>query len=152
MVQMRSILDVADNSGARKIAVAMAEGPEAGLALMEQLELPGLDGPPLSLQQLLRAGRPLLLVFADPDCGPCIALAPRIAEWQRDHAADLQRFGQFKRDLADFVEPLEAEMGFVRGDLWDQSRHSAFHARARRASRTDQLEPPRRRPSRSRVA
>lgn len=49
-------------------------------------ELPVRAGGAMSLDQLLKPGRPLLLVFADPDCGPCIALAPEIAEWQRRHA------------------------------------------------------------------
>ena len=52
-------------------------------------ELPALDGPPLSLAGLLQRGRPMLLVFTDPDCGPCIALAPQVAAWQRDLAGDV---------------------------------------------------------------
>jgi hypothetical protein len=46
-------------------------------------DLPARGGGSLSLDGLLRPGRPLLLVFADPDCGPCIDLAPEVAEWQR---------------------------------------------------------------------
>ncbi len=54
-----------------------------------EFELPTFEGPPVTLAALRDGGRPVLLVFTDPDCGPCIALAPEIAEWQRDHAADL---------------------------------------------------------------
>ena len=39
-----------------------------------------------------------------------------------DDAADLQRRGQLEGDLADLVEPLEAEMRLVRGDLEHASR------------------------------
>src|SRR5690606_25392700 len=35
----------------------------------------------------------------------------------RDDAADLHGLGEFEGDLADAVEPLEAEMGLVGGDL-----------------------------------
>ncbi len=60
---------------------------------------PGSEAPPfkltaggeaVSLQGLLRRGSPVLLIFTDPDCGPCIALAPRIADWQRAHGAQLE--------------------------------------------------------------
>jgi peroxiredoxin len=40
--------------------------------------LPRLDGGELSLSEY--AGRPVLLVFSDPDCGPCIAGAPRLEQ------------------------------------------------------------------------
>ena len=69
-----------------------AEGAGGGIPFGSRapdFELPGLDGSQRSLQGLLRAGRPLLLVFADPDCGPCIALAPELAGWQREYAGEL---------------------------------------------------------------
>lgn len=69
-----------------------ARGVAGGLPLGSRapdFELPALDGRTRSLNGLLRAGRPLLLVFADPDCGPCIALAPELAEWQHEHAGEL---------------------------------------------------------------
>ncbi len=46
-------------------------------------ELPGLDGAPVSLDSL-GGGEELLLVFSDPDCGPCSALMPQVAQWQRE--------------------------------------------------------------------
>lgn len=52
-------------------------------------ELSARGGGAISLAGLLGAGRPLLLVFADPGCGPCIAFAPEIASWQRRHAEQL---------------------------------------------------------------
>jgi len=36
----------------------------------------------MALDDLLAPGRPVLLVFTDPECGPCQALLPKIAEWQ----------------------------------------------------------------------
>ena len=52
-------------------------------------ELPDLQGHKLSLDALRSAGRPLLLVFSDPGCGPCSALLPDLARWQREFAERL---------------------------------------------------------------
>lgn len=43
--------------------------------------LPRLDGGELSLEDF--RGRPLLLIFSDPACGPCDTLAPRLEEAHR---------------------------------------------------------------------
>ena len=61
--------------------------PELGLD-------PGTPAPPfaiplttaetITLDELLDPGLPLLLVFTSPDCGPCHALMPAIAQWQRE--------------------------------------------------------------------
>lgn len=48
--------------------------------------LPAVEGGQLTLTGLLELGRPVLLVFTDPDCGPCHALMPRVAHWQRSLA------------------------------------------------------------------
>jgi peroxiredoxin/uncharacterized membrane protein YphA (DoxX/SURF4 family) len=48
--------------------------------------LPDLDGHEVELGGLLAGKRPVLLVFADPGCGPCRALLPQLAVWQNDHA------------------------------------------------------------------
>jgi methylamine dehydrogenase accessory protein MauD len=42
-----------------------------------------LSGAATELTHLLAAGKPLLLLFVHPRCGPCEALLPQIAEWQR---------------------------------------------------------------------
>lgn len=52
-------------------------------------QLQSTDQGRVSLPSLLAAGRPLLLVFSDPDCGPCEALMPMVATWQRELAAAL---------------------------------------------------------------
>jgi peroxiredoxin len=43
--------------------------------------LPRLDGGELSLSEY--AGRRVLLVFSDPDCGPCDLLAPKLERFSR---------------------------------------------------------------------
>jgi methylamine dehydrogenase accessory protein MauD len=55
-----------------------------------QFELPDLDGNVVSLESLRDGMREVLLVFTDPGCGPCSALMPEVAAWQRDHPAALR--------------------------------------------------------------
>jgi peroxiredoxin len=47
--------------------------------------LPRLDGGDLSLSDY--AGRPVLLVFSDPDCGPCNVLAPKLERLSKETPA-----------------------------------------------------------------
>jgi methylamine dehydrogenase accessory protein MauD len=49
-------------------------------------ELPSVDGKAVSLGALRAAGRPVLLLFTDPRCGPCNALLSEVARWQQAHA------------------------------------------------------------------
>ena len=70
-------------------APAPAEQPAAGLLVgtpAPAFQLPGLHGEVLTLDALLASGRPALLAFVDPGCGPCNALLPDLARWQRELA------------------------------------------------------------------
>ncbi|GER90708.1 hypothetical protein KDW_48700 [Dictyobacter vulcani] len=49
----------------------------------------GLDGEIISLHGLLAVGKPVVLVFTDPDCAPCAVLIPEIGRWQRAYASKL---------------------------------------------------------------
>jgi peroxiredoxin len=51
--------------------------------------LDGADGERHSLASLLSGARRLLVIFSDAGCGPCDALMPEIAGWQRDHREHL---------------------------------------------------------------
>lgn len=51
--------------------------------------LTGLHGETMTLDALRAAGKPVMLVFSDPNCGPCNAMMPDIGRWQRDHASAL---------------------------------------------------------------
>ena len=46
-----------------------------------EFELPSVSGAPVSLSHL--RGRRVLLVFSDPECGPCDSLAPRLEHLSR---------------------------------------------------------------------
>src|SRR5262249_43727065 len=52
-------------------------GLKAG-AVAPEFRLPRIDGGELTLAEL--RGRRVLLVFSDPECGPCEELAPRLQE------------------------------------------------------------------------
>jgi peroxiredoxin len=79
-----------------------ARGSGAGLAVgaePPEFSLPALDGAIVSLESLRERGLPALLVFSDPRCGPCSALAPRVAGWQRDLGGKLSVWVVARGDL-----------------------------------------------------
>lgn len=51
--------------------------------------LPDLAGELVSLDALRAAGKPILLLFSDPECGPCNALLPEVGRWQRQNFGKL---------------------------------------------------------------
>jgi peroxiredoxin len=58
------------------------EGLKAGVSA-PTFELPDLAGRPVSLAD--KRGRRVLLVFSDPECGPCDVLLPDLARLEREH-------------------------------------------------------------------
>ncbi len=65
-----------------------APHPVAGLPVetpAPAFALPTLDGTRVALAALRAPGKPVLLVFSDPGCGPCTALLPTLARWQHEH-------------------------------------------------------------------
>lgn len=73
---------------AQRPPAAPAAGlPEGSPAPAFRLE--GLHGETMTLDALRAAGKPVMLIFSDPGCGPCNALLPDIGKWQRDHASRL---------------------------------------------------------------
>jgi peroxiredoxin len=74
-------------------AHAPAPAPEiAGLPIgapAPAFALNGLFGETLTLDSLRAAGKPVMLVFSDPGCGPCNTLLPQFARWQREYASRL---------------------------------------------------------------
>jgi len=52
-------------------------------------ELSAYDGGSRSLAHLLAPGKPLLLIFTSPTCGPCVVLFQEIKDWQRAHSDKL---------------------------------------------------------------
>lgn len=63
--------------------------PAEGLPVGAQAPTFGLEslyGETLTLEALLSSDKPVMLLFTDPDCGPCDALLPEIGRWQEEHA------------------------------------------------------------------
>ena len=48
--------------------------------------LPTLSGETTTLQALRALGKPVVLIFSDPGCGPCTAFLPEVGRWQREAA------------------------------------------------------------------
>jgi thiol-disulfide isomerase/thioredoxin len=62
---------------------SLPSGLPSGL-LAPGIELPDIDGNPISLDALCDRGLPIVLVFMSRDCGPCLRLMPDLGRW---HAA-----------------------------------------------------------------
>src|SRR5215217_9207929 len=78
-----------DGSGPRSAAAAAAPLSEPGLPIgtpAPAFALPGLYGEILTLDSLCAVGKPVLLVFSEPTCGPCTTLLPDLGRWQRAEA------------------------------------------------------------------
>jgi peroxiredoxin/uncharacterized membrane protein YphA (DoxX/SURF4 family) len=74
------------------LAVPGLEESVVGLAVgtpAPAFRLSDLDGGEVALSDLRRSDKALLLLFSDPDCGPCAAFLPEVAVWQRDNASQL---------------------------------------------------------------
>src|SRR6266550_4681270 len=74
-----------------RVALAAEVGPE-GLpidSIAPDFELPAYHGGTRSLRSLLEHGKPLMLLFTSPHCGPCIVIFKEIKEWQELHKDQL---------------------------------------------------------------
>lgn len=70
--------------GASTLTAGLAVGTRA-----PGFRLSGLDGKTATLDSLRSAGKPIVLVFTDTQCGPCKLLLPALRRWQSDYAAHL---------------------------------------------------------------
>jgi peroxiredoxin len=77
-------------------------------------ELTAYAGGTTSLRDLLAHGKPLLLVFTNPTCGPCVVLFEEIKKWQQAHSEQLTialiSFGTIKEN---FVNVARNSLGQV---------------------------------------
>ena len=71
------------------------DGLKAGTPAPD-FRLPGLDGREMTLRDFRK--RPLLLVFSDPECGPCDELAPQLEKIHRQRT-DLRLLMVSRRDV-----------------------------------------------------
>jgi uncharacterized membrane protein YphA (DoxX/SURF4 family)/thiol-disulfide isomerase/thioredoxin len=52
-------------------------------------ELTGFDNAGGSLKHLLAYDKPVMLLFANPKCGPCAAIFQEVGHWQQHHSAQI---------------------------------------------------------------
>ena len=109
----------------RRLSVKTSAPPQ-GLPLdsiAPPFELAAYAGGKGSLAQLLAYGKPLLLIFTNPNCRPCVVLFKEIKEWQESHSEQLTialiSFGTIKEN---FVNVARNRLGQV---LLQQEREVA---------------------------
>jgi prepilin signal peptidase PulO-like enzyme (type II secretory pathway) len=73
-----------------KLGVPAQSGEQAPSGLPVGTQAPAfslvdLNGKTHTLKSLLELGKPLVLIFSDVNCGPCTALMPDIAHWQKEY-------------------------------------------------------------------
>lgn len=71
-----------DLDAARKLAALGRAGLPVGYDA-PMFALPDLRGEPTALSTLLERGKPVLLMFMSPWCGPCTGLTPKVHRWQQ---------------------------------------------------------------------
>ncbi|HLZ57725.1 MAG TPA: MauE/DoxX family redox-associated membrane protein [Ktedonosporobacter sp.] len=74
------------------LTIAPQSAPLAGLEVgypAPAFSLADAGGQTHNLQDLLAGGKPLLLLFAEPSCGPCTALFPEVGRWQHAYQEKL---------------------------------------------------------------
>jgi peroxiredoxin/uncharacterized membrane protein YphA (DoxX/SURF4 family) len=76
-------------------------------------ELADLTGEVITLAALRKPGMPVLLVFTDPNCGPCNALLPDIARFQGENA-EIVTLAVISRGTAGTNRPTPIEHGLNR--------------------------------------
>lgn len=85
--------------------------------------LPTLGGGTGSLASLLAAGRPIVLSFTDPRCGPCYELLPDIAEWQRVYG-DRLTFALISDGAPALNRAMTAEYGIASNNIMLDADHA----------------------------
>ena len=78
-LERRSLLD--NLADARAQIAALPPGLPVG-ATAPGFALPDLHGRTQTLESLCAGGRPLVLAFVAPSCGPCKRILPELARWQ----------------------------------------------------------------------
>lgn len=101
----------------------------------------GTPAPPFRLPDVVRGqtvaldayrGRPVVLIFSDPHCGPCDVLAPQLARLHREHGGAEAAFLMVGRGAAEDNRRKAVEHGIafpvVRQERWELSKQYGIFA------------------------
>ena len=127
LLRLKALEEVAA-AGPQPAAAPAAHNHGRGLPVGQpapEFSLVGLHGETMTLAALRSSGRPVLLVFSDPGCGPCTALAPELARWQAEHA-DRLRIAVVASGSLDAIRASAAEHGV--SDVLIQRAHEVADA------------------------
>ena len=80
--------DYAEPPVEHKDAAPPLEGLPIG-APAPSFSVSSIAGGPVTLDDLLAYGRPVLLLFVSPNCSPCEALLPIVKDWEREYGGQL---------------------------------------------------------------
>jgi uncharacterized membrane protein YphA (DoxX/SURF4 family)/peroxiredoxin len=95
-------------SSLRKVGFTLSPAAStltAGLAVGTRapgFRLSRLDGKTTTLDRLRSAGKPIVLVFTDTQCGPCKQLLPRLRQWQGEYIPYLEIVNICSGTLAEY--------------------------------------------------
>jgi thiol-disulfide isomerase/thioredoxin len=87
--EIRGALGMAEDVHLDSLGEGLAGGGLPVGSPAPEFALTAATGEAHSLSNLLTAGSPVMLVFSAHGCGPCDALMPRLALWQREHVGRL---------------------------------------------------------------
>jgi peroxiredoxin/uncharacterized membrane protein YphA (DoxX/SURF4 family) len=88
----RLLLRIETLEANRALAIQPTVARQSGLpigSLAPSFDLPNVNGGRLTLANFVSQGKALLLIFTDPNCGPCNSLMPDVAGWQKTMADEL---------------------------------------------------------------
>ena len=119
--QGKSVIARLESLDAKDFSGVAATGPTAEVIAnpAPAFDIPSVDGSRMSLQSLLEPGKPLFLLFTDPNCGPCNALMPDMAEWQRRFGDELT-IGFISRGSVEANQEKNAQFGFAHVGLQER--------------------------------
>jgi methylamine dehydrogenase accessory protein MauD len=106
-------LDVRELTSDLESAKRGLAGQAAGLAVgspAPEFSLPDLSGRTRTLEALRSRGRPVLLAFTSPDCGPCQSVYPELGRWSASLANELT-VAVITRGTPDDNRPIAEEHG-----------------------------------------
>ena len=92
MLQQNGRLLLRIESVEKRLNIDLTAEPLQGLPVGDAapaFELEALEGGTMSLSRLRETGKPILLVFAEPECRACEVLQPELTQWQRDYERHL---------------------------------------------------------------